>query len=155
MKSLQTLIEKLRKMVEEKSMLWLRCSLGLVFIWFGALKFFVGASDAKDIASDTIQWLSACCISDETAMPLLASLECIIGIGLLSKRFIEWVIPILYLQMAGTLLPLALFPEKTWKHPLVPTLEGQYIIKNVVLIAAAITLGAAVKGRKQKIVTKG
>ena len=70
-----------------------------------------------------------------------------IGIGLLIGRGMRVTLLLLFVQMLGTITPLALFPSETFTHfPWAPTLEGQYIIKNLVLIASAIVLGATVRG---------
>jgi uncharacterized membrane protein YkgB len=102
----------------------LRISLGIIFLWFGALKFIPGASPAQDLATRTIEMLSFG----------------ILGVYLRTTLFL------LFLQMLGTLTPLVLFPAETFmKAPVSPTLEGQYIIKNLVLIASGIVIGATVK----------
>jgi uncharacterized membrane protein YphA (DoxX/SURF4 family) len=78
---------------------------------------------------------------------LLAAWETAIGLGLLSGRFTRAVLFLLFAQMAGTITPLFLFPSETWRVPFaVPTLEGQYIIKNMVLISAGLVIGATVRG---------
>ena len=125
----------------------LRVSLGIVFLWFGALKFFPGMSPASDLAARTIDVLSFGMVPPGVSVPLLAGWECLIGLGLLLGVFMRATLLLLVLQMAGTLTPLVLFPAETFTHfPYAPTLEGQYIIKNAVLISAAIVLGAAVRG---------
>jgi uncharacterized membrane protein YkgB len=81
------------------------------------------------------------------AVPVLAIWECLIGLGLLSGRYLRATLLLLFVQMLGTVTPLFLFPAETFTHfPWAPTLEGQYIIKNVVLVAAAIVIGATVRG---------
>jgi hypothetical protein len=78
---------------------------------------------------------------------VLAAWEVLIGLGLLTGRLLRITLLLLFVQMAGTLLPLVFFPAETFKHfPYAPTLEGQYIIKNLVLVAAAIVVGATVRG---------
>lgn len=125
----------------------LRISLGIVFLWFGALKFFPGLSPASDLAARTIGVLSFGVVPAEVSVPLLAGWECLIGIGLLSGIFMRATLLLLAVQMAGTLTPLVLFPAEVFTRvPYAPTLEGQYIIKNAVLISAAIVLGATVRG---------
>ena len=126
----------------------LRISVGVVFFWFGFLKFFGATSPAEEIASDTIALISFDLITPEISMPLLAVIECAIGIGMLAKKWMRFVVPLMYFQMAGTLLPLFCFIDQTWSGWFVPTLLGQYIIKNSVLISAAIILGAVAKGGK-------
>ena len=139
----------LRKAIEKRGIDILRISLGLVFFWFGFLKFFSDMSPAEEIASRTIALITFNLMKPEVSLPFLAVLECLIGIGLLTKKYMEYAIPIMYFQMAGTLLPLLIFPNETWERfPFVPTLLGQYIIKNSILISAGIVLGAIAKGGK-------
>jgi uncharacterized membrane protein YphA (DoxX/SURF4 family) len=124
-----------------------RVALGIVFLWFGLLKFFPGLSPAEDLAARTIDSLSFGAIQPSTSLPILAVWESLIGLGLLSGRFLRATLALLAVQMLGTLTPLFLFPNETWtRFPYAPTLEGQYIIKNVVLIAAAMVVGATVRG---------
>ena len=125
----------------------LRISLGIVFLWFGALKFFPGLSPASDLAARTIETLSFGVVQATVSVPLLAGWECLIGVGLLFGVFMRATLFLLAVQMAGTLTPLFLFPGEVFTRiPYAPTLEGQYIIKNAVLISAAIVLGATVRG---------
>jgi len=125
----------------------LRISLGVVFLWFGALKFVPGLSAADDLAGRTIETLTLGILKPGVSRPILAAWETLIGLGLISGVWLRATLLLLALQMAGTLTPLVLFPGETWRvFPIAPTLEGQYIIKNVVLIAAAIAVGATVRG---------
>ncbi|MFL5595026.1 MAG: DoxX family membrane protein [Gemmatimonadaceae bacterium] len=125
----------------------LRVSLGVVFLWFGALKFFPGLSPAQDLAARTILTLSFGAVGPAVSVPVLAAWECLIGLGLLTGIFMRATLFLLAVQMAGTLTPLVLFPSEVFlRIPYAPTLEGQYIIKNAVLISAAIVIGATVRG---------
>ena len=125
----------------------LRIGLGLVFLWFGALKFFPGLSPAQDLATRTIEQLSGGLIAPALSLPILAAWESLIGLGLLTGLFLRATLLLLAVQMIGTLTPLILFPAETFtRFPIAPTLEGQYIIKNVVLIGAAMVVGATVRG---------
>ena len=125
----------------------MRIGLGVVFLWFGALKFFPGLSPAEDLAGRTIEVLTGGIVPSATALPILAAWECLIGLGLLSGRFLRATLLLLAIQMAGTFTPLLLFPEEAFtRFPIAPTLEGQYIIKNIVLIGAAMAVGATVRG---------
>ncbi|QNK61596.1 hypothetical protein H7F33_13640 [Pedobacter sp. PAMC26386] len=124
----------------------LRISLGLIFIWFGVLKFFPGVSAAEVIAGRTITKLSFGIILPSVSLPLLAVWECIIGFGLISKKWLGLTLLLLYLQMVGTFLPLVFFPDETFNQSLlIPTLLGQYIIKNIVLLSGGIVIGATVR----------
>jgi len=125
----------------------LRIGLGVVFLWFGALKFFPGASPAETLAARTIEQLSGGVVGSAVSLPVLATWESLIGIGLLAGRFMRATLFLLALQMLGTLTPLVIFPGETFTtFPFAPTLEGQYIIKNVVIIGAAMVVGATVRG---------
>lgn len=125
----------------------LRISLGIVFLWFGALKFFPGLSPAQELAGRTIEVLTFGIVMPGISLPVLAAWECIIGLGLITGMWMRATILLLMLQMAGTLTPIVLFPNEVFvKPPYAPTLEGQYIIKNLVLMSAAIVLGALVRG---------
>jgi uncharacterized membrane protein YphA (DoxX/SURF4 family) len=127
--------------------LLLRISLGLIFFWFGVLKFFPGLSPASDLAARTMGKLTFGVVSPAIAIPVLAAWECLIGLGLLTGVFMRGTLLLLGVQMAGTLTPLIFFPHEVFTRiPYAPTLEGQYIIKNAVLISAAIVIGATVRG---------
>lgn len=125
----------------------LRFALGIVFFWFGVLKLFPGASPAQDLAARTIEALTLGTIPAAVALPILAVWEMVIGIGLFIGRWMRATLLLLFVQMLGTITPLFLFPAETFTtFPFAPTLEGQYIIKNVVIVSAAIVLGATVRG---------
>lgn len=125
----------------------LRISLGLVFFWFGILKFFPDLSPAQDLAARTIDLLTFGIVPPEVALPVLAGWEVLIGLGLITGWFMRATLLLMVVQMMGTITPLFLFPAETWTvFPIAPTLEGQYIIKNVVLVSAAIVIGATVRG---------
>jgi len=124
-----------------------RAALGTVFFWFGALKFFPGLSPAEQLAARTIERITFGLVTSRVSLPILATWECVIGIGLFTGVALRATLLLLFVQMLGTLLPLVLFPTETFViFPVAPTLEGQYIIKNVVLISAAIVVGATVRG---------
>jgi uncharacterized membrane protein YphA (DoxX/SURF4 family) len=125
----------------------LRISLGIVFLWFGVLKFFASLSPAQDLAVRTIDLLSFGLVAPGVALPVLAAWECVIGLGLISGSAMRATLLLLFVQMAGTITPLFLFPGECFtRFPYAPTLEGQYIIKNLVLISAGLVVGATVRG---------
>jgi uncharacterized membrane protein YkgB len=120
----------------------LRIALGLVFVWFGALKLVPGLSPAEELVRATVPW-----IPGGIFLPFLAVWEIIIGVGFLTGRALRLTILLLYLQMPGTIAPVFLLPEQVFTaFPYGLTLEGQYIVKNLVLIAAALVIGATVRG---------
>ena len=115
----------------------LRISLGVIFVWFGLLKVF-GESPANDLITKTVYWFNP-----DVFIPILGLWEAAIGICLLVPFFNRLGLFLLALQMPGTFLPLILLPEVCFiSFPFNLTLEGQYIVKNLVLIGAAIVVGA-------------
>ena len=128
-------------------LLLLRIALGIVFLWFGALKLVPGLSPAETLAGRTIETLTQGLVPTSVAVPMLALWEVAIGVGLLVGRWMRVTLALLFVQMLGTITPLVLFPAETFtRFPWAPTLEGQYIVKNIVLVTAAIVLGATVRG---------
>lgn len=117
-----------------------RVGLFVVFFWFGTLKL-LGVSPAASLVQtlyeETVPFLSF-----ETFYLLFALFEMIIGALFLIPKAVRVVIPLLFLHMITTFLPLFFLPKMTWQAFLVPTLEGQYIIKNLVIIATAIFIVA-------------
>jgi uncharacterized membrane protein YphA (DoxX/SURF4 family) len=133
--------------MRRNGILFLRISLGIVFYWFGFLKFFPGLSPADQIATETISKLTFGIIQSNVSIIILAVWETLIGIGLLSGKFLRVTLLLLFTQMIGAMTPLFLFPTETFtRFPFAPTLEGQYIIKNLVLISAGMVVGATVRG---------
>ena len=125
----------------------LRISLGITFFWFGVLKFFPGLSPAQTLATNTIDQLTFGLIAPDVSIYLLAAWETTIGLGLMFGVFLRATLLLLFVQMLGTMTPLVLFPAETFAAvPYAPTLEGQYIIKNLVLISAGLVVGATVRG---------
>jgi len=144
---LDRLDRRITAWLASSSITLLRVALGLLFLWFGALKFIAGASPAEELATRTIETMSFGIVGPALSLPLLAGWEVLIGLGLVTGWFLRATLALLALQMVGTLSPLFLFPGETFNGSfLVPTLEGQYIIKNLVIITAAMVIGATVRG---------
>ena len=121
----------------------LRISLAIVFIWFGALKV-VFESPAQDMVAATVYWLDP-----EWFIPVLGIWEVLIGIFMLFKKTIRLALILLIFQIPGTFLPLIVLPEVCFENfPFVLTTEGQYIIKNLVVISAAIVAGGSIRERE-------
>ena len=124
-----------------------RVALGVVFLWFGIIKFLPLVAPIDLLAEKTLSDLTFHLFRPITCLHVLAGFECLIGLGLLTKRFLRLTVSLLLLQMLGTFTPLVLLPRETWTHfPYLPTFEGQYIIKNIVLISSAIIVGSTVRG---------
>jgi uncharacterized membrane protein YkgB len=129
------------------SLTLLRISLGIVFLWFGVLKFFPELSPAEELATRTIEVLTLGIVQPALSRPVLAVWECLIGLGLVANRYHGATLALLVVQMLGTFTPLVLFPQETWvQFPIAPTMEGQYILKNMVLISAGLVIGAVALG---------
>jgi uncharacterized membrane protein YphA (DoxX/SURF4 family) len=123
-------------------LLIMRLGLGLVFLWFGALKLVPGLSPAEELVRNTIYF-----VDPDLFLPVLAIWEILIGLGLMFGKFMRITLLLLFLQMPGTALPLLILPEVTWTvFPYGLTLEGQYIVKNLVLIGAGLVLAGTVRG---------
>ncbi|WP_411147054.1 hypothetical protein [Streptomyces sp. x-80] len=118
----------------------LRVSVGAVFIWFGWPKLVPGLSPAEPLVLKTVEKLTLGVVEGNAARALTGGLEVVIGLLLISGRLLVPIVLVLFGHMAGTFAPLVLFPGETWKSLGVGTLEGQYILKNVVLISAALAL---------------
>jgi uncharacterized membrane protein YphA (DoxX/SURF4 family) len=137
---------KITSFMGRYGILFLRVSLGIVFLWFGVLKFFPGLSPATEIATMTIERLTFGFIQPDISIIILAIWETLIGLGLIFGIFLRLILFLLFTQMLGTMTPLILFPAETFKiFPFVPTLEGQYIIKNLVLLSAGLVIGSTVR----------
>ncbi len=131
----------------DKGIFLLRISIGIVFLWFGTLKFFPGLSPAEGLATKTISLLSFGVLPDNYIMYGLAFWETLIGLGLIFNVYMRATLLLLYLQMPGTMSPVFIFPGEVFTYfPYALTIEGQYIIKNLVIISAGIVLGATVRG---------
>ncbi|HEV7702053.1 MAG TPA: hypothetical protein VGO63_01240 [Candidatus Paceibacterota bacterium] len=117
-----------------------RAGLFVVFFWFGALKV-VGLSPASGLVQALFE-RTVPFMHFSTFFILFGLFECLIGILFLIRGLERVVIPLLFIHMVTTFMPLFILPSETWSGFLVPTLEGQYIIKNLVIIAVAIGIAA-------------
>ncbi|MBI2729672.1 MAG: DoxX family membrane protein [Sphingobacteriales bacterium] len=119
----------------------LRISIGIIYLWFGALKFFHGYSPAEDLAINTINKLTFGLIPQPVNIILLAVWECAIGIALIFGKGIRTALVFLFIHMVCTFTPFLFFPSISFKYaPYGFTLVGQYIMKNIIIICAAIVI---------------
>ena len=129
------------KFMSKWGITFLRYSLGLIYIWFGILKPF-GLSPAQELIENTVYWFD----NPKTFVPILGWWEVVIGLTMCIKPLIRVSIFLLFIQMPGTFLPLILLPEVCFNNfPFGLTLEGQYIIKNLIIISAALVVGSTVR----------
>ncbi len=127
----------------------LRVSMGAVFLLFGALKFFPGVSPAQGLVEKTIDILTLGLVPGAVALVLVATLECVIGLCLISGRAVRGAVYLLGIQLIGILSPLVLLTARLFDGPHgAPTLEGQYVLKDLILVAAAMVIAATVGGAR-------
>jgi uncharacterized membrane protein YkgB len=138
---LQPLDRHLTAWMDRHGVLLLRVAVGLVFVWFGALKLIPGASPATGLIVSTYPFLP-----ERLFVASVGCWEVVIGLGFVTGRLLRVTVALMYLQMLGAMSPVALNPAAVFvQPPFVLTLEGQYIVKNLVLLAAAIVIGARVR----------
>jgi uncharacterized membrane protein YkgB len=132
------------------SIVVLRVSVAAVFIWFGALKVF-DVTPVADLVGDTVYW-----VDPDWFVPVLGVFEIVVGVGLLVRRGLRVVLALFALQMVGTFLVLVVQPEVAFQdgNPLLLTVEGEFVVKNLVLLSAGMVVGATVQ-RTNAIVRPG
>ena len=124
--------------------LFLRYSVGIIFVWFGFLKP-LGISPAQDLVANTVYWFE----DKMSFVKFLGWWEVVIGLTMIYKPLIKVSIFLLFIQMPGTFLPLILLPEVCFtKFPFGLTLEGQYIVKNLIIISSALVIGGTLNNYK-------
>ncbi|MQA82527.1 MAG: DoxX family membrane protein, partial [Streptosporangiales bacterium] len=127
----ETLLDRAQRvaahLLARHSITALRISLGVVFLLFGALKFIPGASPAQDLAVRTVETLTFGLLHDGTALAVIATIECVIGVTMLTGKFLRLGLLVMAAAMVGIMSPLVLFFGDMF--PGYPTLTGQYVIK--------------------------
>jgi uncharacterized membrane protein YkgB len=137
-----TIDRQITRLMAQYGLPLMRVSLGIVFFWFGALKLLPGLSPAEELVRSTTFF-----VNPDWFLPVLALWEMAIGLGLIFGKAMRLTLLLLFLQMPGTMLPLFVLPEAVWtQFPHALTMEGQYIVKNLVLVAAGMVLGGTVRG---------
>lgn len=126
-----------------RSVAALRIAVGAIFLAFGVLKYFPGVSPAEGLAKATTDALFLGLIPGDVALVMIATLECFIGICLLAGRGMRVAIWLLAIQFVGILSPLVLLSGRLFVGPHnAPTLEGQYVLKDIILVAAGLVIAA-------------
>ena len=125
----------------------LRLSLGIVYIWFGALKIF-GVSPVSDIVAKTL-WP----LPENVSVPLMGLWEVTIGIGLLLRMALKAILPLFFLQIAGTFMTFLRAPEEVFQdnNPLLLSKEGEFALKNLVLLSAGLAVATQADDKDQEI----
>lgn len=136
---------KIAKWMDKYCNILMRISLALIFIWFGALKP-LGISPELELIKRTVYW-----IRPEPFVIVLGWWEIAIGTALLFRPLIRVALLLLLIQLPGTFLPLILLPDVCFtSFPFGLTLEGQYIVKNLFLVSAALVIGSKVRYQKKE-----
>lgn len=125
----------------------LRISMGTVILGFGVLKYFPGVSPAQDLVLTITRTLTFGLLPGSVAMVLLATVECAIGLLLIAGRWLRLTSYLLTLWVLGLLSPIVLLAGRIFAGPHhMPTLEGQYVLKDVILFAAVMVIATTVRG---------
>ena len=145
-----TLLDRVTDVLAAHSITVLRVSLGLVFLVFGAFKFVSGASPAEDLAVATVDKLTLGVVTGGAALLLTAVMETVIGLTLVTGRFVRVGLVVLATALGGILSPLVLFPDQMWSGN-GPTLTGQYVFKDIVLVAGGLVVTAHALGARLRV----
>lgn len=141
-------MDKVNNWLAQNAMNLLRISIGIIYVWFGALKYFPNLSPADQLAKDTIYLITFGLIPSGISIILLAIWETALGFVLIIGVWKRTVFYILLLHMICTFVPLFFFTDVSFTAlPYAFTLVGQYIMKNLIIIAAALVLNAHAKGK--------
>jgi len=147
MGALQKIDAGIHSWLRDHSIVLLRITVGLVFVIFGVLKFFPDVSPVEELTIKTTDELSFGLVPGHIAIVIIASLETIIGLLLIAGRFLRVAIYLLAGQLIGILAPLALFTGRLFDGPHnAPTLEGQYVIKDLILVASGFVVASTLPG---------
>lgn len=121
----------------------LRLAVGVVFIWFGALKV-LGTSPVEELVSDTVYWLPSGFV-----VPAIGVFEIIVGLGLVFPVALRVTLLLFWMQMLGTFMVLVIHPGLSFQdgNPLDLTVLGEFVVKNLVLITAGLVIGAQARKR--------
>jgi uncharacterized membrane protein YkgB len=127
--------------LRRRSVTLLRVSLGIVFLWFGALKV-TGATPVTELVASVVYW-----VDPDWFVPTLGVGEMVVGAGLIAARAMRLVLLLFVTQMVGTFLVLILRPDIAFENgnPAVLTVEGEFVVKNLVLLSAGLVIGAGVR----------
>ncbi|MFD3975580.1 DUF417 family protein [Streptomyces cyaneofuscatus] len=145
-------VADLADLVDAHAVALLRATVGIVFVGFGVLKLFPSASPAEQLAIDAATKMTLGLVPETVLLLSLAALETAIGIGLIvGRRLLRPALVAFFLHMGGVFSTLVLLPDAMWQpHSPAPTMEGQYVVKNVVLVAVCLVVAANEWGRRPR-----
>lgn len=131
------------------SIAFLRVSIGAILLGFGAMKYFPGVSPAQGLVEGTMDVLTFGLVPAGLALVLVATLETVIGLWLISGRAMRGAVYLLGVQLVGIMSPIVLLPGRLFSGPHgAPTLEGQYVLKDIIIVGAALVLAATLGGAR-------
>jgi len=135
----------------KKTIELIRISIGIIFLWYGILKFYPSLSPAEDLATKTIDILFFGLINETLSIKLLAIWEVCIGLGFIFAYYLRFVVVIFLTHMILTFTPLFILPEISFTHaPFAFTLVGQYIVKNIIFILAGVLIYQNIENSPKK-----
>lgn len=138
--------DRLIPVLQRLSIPLLRISLGVVFVWFGALKVFE-VSPVSDLVGRTVYW-----VDPNWFVPALGAFEVVLGVLLLIGRAMRLTLLLFLAEMVGTFVTFLVLPNVTFQHgnPLLLTVEGEFVVKNLVLLSAGLVVGTTVRRRHHR-----
>lgn len=135
----------------QHSITLLRVSMGAIIFGYGLLKYFPGVSPAENLVRTTTHSLTFGLVPDNVALALVATLECAIGLSLIIGRFLQVTIYLLMFWAVGILSPVLLMPQRLFSGPShAPTLEGQYVLKDIVFLTASLVIATTLSLRNDE-----
>ena len=142
---LEQLDQRILRLLERVALPLLRVSLGIVFVWFGVLKI-TGETPVSELVANTVFW-----VDPDWFVPLLGFFEVVVGLGLIVAKGMRIVLALFALQMLGTFLVLVVLPEVAFQdgNPFLLTVEGEFVVKNLVLLSAGLMIGSRLNALPQ------
>ena len=119
--------------------------MGVIFVFFGALKLFPGASPAESLVMEAIQTMTFGLVPGRAGVAFTGLIEVALGLLLVTGRLRRLTIYVLGLELVGILAPLAVLPTRLFEG-VMPTIEGQYVLKDIIVFASGMVLAATIRG---------
>ena len=129
----------------------LRVSVGVVFVWFGLLKLFPGGSSAEHLVAEAISVITFGAVAGSISVPIIGGAEVGVGLLVLSGRFMRTTLGLLFVHLLAGLIPFFLYPSQMFSAGLQPSQQGQQVILNLVMTAAAVMMGVSLGGGRLRI----
>lgn len=148
-KTMPLILPAISRWLARHSITLLQISMGAIIFGYGVLKYFPGVSPAENLVGTTMQLLTFGLVPDRMALVLVATLECAIGLSLIIGRGMRVTIYLLVFWTLGVLSPIVLLTQRLFSGPdHAPTLEGQYVLKDIVFLTASLVIATTLRHRK-------